>query len=42
MPLADLLSEYYAMEFDESGKRERTATAVKVFTTQLHATGGSI
>ncbi|GEM_PF-4875474 len=39
MKLADLLSGYYATEFNESWERERTATPVKVFAGRLHATG---
>ncbi len=31
MQLADLLSECYAVEFDEAWERERTATPVRVF-----------
>jgi putative transposase len=42
MQLADLLSGYYAAEFDECGERERTATPVRVFAVRLHATGCSL
>jgi putative transposase len=42
MMLADLLSECYAAEFDESWERERTATPVRVFAVRLHATGCSL
>ncbi len=42
MKLADLLSEYYAAEFDESWERERTATLVRVFAVRLHATRCSL
>ncbi len=38
MTLADLLSESYAAEFDECWERERTATPVRAFAVQLHAT----
>lgn len=37
--LADLLSECYAAEFDETWERERTATPVRAFAVRLHATG---
>ncbi len=40
MSLADLLSECYAAEFDESW--ERTATPVRAFAVRLHATGCSL
>ncbi|RKD86217.1 IS6 family transposase [Halopiger aswanensis] len=40
--LADLLSESYAAEFDESWERERTATPVRAFAVRLHATGCSL
>jgi len=42
MMLADLLSESYAAEFDECWERERTATPVRAFAVQLHATGCSL
>ena len=42
MTLADLLSEFYAAEFDEAWERERTATPVRVFAVRLHATGCSL
>ncbi len=42
MTLADLLSECYATEFDESWERERTATPARVFAVRLHATGCSL
>ncbi|PGF14455.1 IS6 family transposase [Natrinema sp. CBA1119] len=40
--LADLFSESYAAEFDECWERERTATPVRAFAVQLHATGCSL
>ncbi|QFU84441.1 IS6 family transposase [Natronorubrum aibiense] len=42
MLLADLLSECYAVEFDEVWERERTATPVRVFAVRLHSTGCSL
>ncbi len=42
MSLADLLSECYAAEFDESWERERTVTPVWAFAVRLHATGCSL
>ena len=40
--LADLLSESLAADYQESWERERTATPVRVFAVQLHATGCSL
>ncbi|ELZ79644.1 transposase [Haloferax larsenii JCM 13917] len=40
--LADLLSECFATDFEETWERERTATPVRVFAVQLHATGCSL
>lgn len=42
MILADLLSEYYAAEFDECWKREWTAMPVRVFAVCLYVTGYSL
>ncbi len=42
MQLADLLSESYATDLEESWERERTATPVRVFAVRLHATGCSL
>jgi len=40
--LADLLSESLAADYQECWERERTATPVRVFAVQLHATGCSL
>jgi transposase-like protein len=40
--LADLLNESLAADYQESWERERTATPVRVFAVQLHATGCSL
>jgi len=40
--LADLLSESYAADFDESWENERTATPVRAFAVRLHETGCSL
>ncbi len=40
--LADLLSECYAAEFDESWERERTANTLTGVAIRLHATGCSL
>ena len=40
--LADLLSESLAADYQESWERERTATPVRVFAVQLHATSCSL
>jgi putative transposase len=37
--LVDLLSEYFAADFEETWERERTATPVRAFAVRLHATG---
>ena len=42
MTLADLLSEFYAAEFDEAWERERTATPVRVLGMCLHSMGLSV
>ncbi len=42
MQLADLLSECYVADFDETRERERTVTPVRVFAVCLHATGCSL
>ncbi|SEL75990.1 putative transposase [Haloferax larsenii] len=41
MTLADLLSECFAADYEETWERERTAT-LRVFAVQLHATGCSL
>ncbi|UVE51946.1 IS6 family transposase (plasmid) [Haloferax larsenii] len=40
--LADLLSECFETDLEETWERERTATPVRVFAVQLHATGCSL
>ncbi len=40
--LADLLSESYAADFEESWENERTETPVRAFAVRLHATGCSL
>ncbi|ADQ68948.1 IS6-like element ISHbo1 family transposase [Halogeometricum borinquense] len=40
--LADLLSECFETDYEETWERERTATPVRVFAVQLHATGCSL
>jgi putative transposase len=40
--LADLLSECFAADLEETWERERTATPVRAFAVQLHATGCSL
>ena len=40
--LADLLSECFATDLEETWERERTATPVRAFAVQLHATGCSL
>ena len=40
--LADLLSESYAADLEESWENERTATPVRAFAVRLHATGCSL
>ncbi|WP_042664295.1 IS6 family transposase [Haloferax sp. ATB1] len=42
MKLADLLSECFATGLEETWERERTATPVRAFAVQLHATGCSL
>ena len=42
MLLADLLSECYAVEFEETWERERTGTPVSVLAARLYATDGSL
>ncbi len=42
MTLADLLSECFAVDLEETWERERTATPVRAFAVQLHATGCSL
>ncbi len=42
MKLADLLSKCFATDLEETWERERTATPVRVFAVQLHATGCSL
>ncbi|WP_042662843.1 IS6 family transposase [Haloferax sp. ATB1] len=42
MTLADLLSECFATDLEETWERERTATPVRAFAVQLHATGCSL
>jgi putative transposase len=39
---ADLLSESFAADLEESWERERTATPVRAFAVRLHATGCSL
>jgi putative transposase len=40
--LADLLSECFAADLEETWERERTATPVRAFAVRLHATGCSL
>ncbi|MCF2208079.1 IS6 family transposase [Halobacterium salinarum] len=40
--LADLLSECFATDLEETWERERTATPVRAFAVRLHATGCSL
>jgi putative transposase len=40
--LADLLSECFAADLEETWERERTATPVRAFAVRLHATGYSL
>jgi len=40
--LADLLSECFAADLEESWERERTATPIRAFAVRLHATGCSL
>ena len=40
--LADLLSESLAVDYEESWEHERTATPIRVFAVQFHATGCSL
>mgnify|MGYP002760782390 CR=1 FL=1 len=42
MMLADLLSECFAADLEETWERERTATPVRAFAVRLHATGCSL
>jgi hypothetical protein len=42
MLLADLLSECFPTDLEESWERERTATPVRPFAVRLHATGCSL
>ncbi|ELY30079.1 transposase, partial [Haloferax volcanii DS2] len=42
MKLADLLSECFETNLEETWERKRTATPVRVFAVQLHATGCSL
>ena len=40
--LADLLSESYNADLEEAWENDRTATPVRAFAVQLHATGCSL
>jgi len=40
--LADLLSECFAADLEETWERERTATPIRAFAVRLHATGCSL
>jgi putative transposase len=40
--LAELPSESYAADFEESWENERTATPVRAFAVRLHAAGCSL
>jgi putative transposase len=42
MKLADLLSECFGADLEETWERERTATPVRAFAVRLHATGCSL
>jgi transposase-like protein len=42
MSLADLLSNCFAADLEETWERERTATPVRASAVQLHATGCSL
>ena len=42
MSLADLLSQYFAADYEECWERERTASPVRAFAVRLHAAGLSL
>jgi putative transposase len=42
LTLADLLSESYETDLDESWENERTVTPIKAFAVRLHQTGCSL
>ncbi len=42
MKFADLLSEFFATDLEETWERERAATPVRAFAVQFHATGCSL